>query len=306
VTEGVSRPRISGVVICMNEERNIDRCLASLDFCDEIVVVDSGSTDRTPEIARRHATHVVEQPFLGYVKQKNFALERATGDWVVCLDADEALSDELRAAIPEAICGQGDRVAGFVLDRVTWFLGVWHDAGEWYPDPQLRVFRRELGHWTGRDPHDRVLLRGPSAPLSGHLYHWNYRDLSDHIRTVDRFSARQAQGMHEEGLRFRLWDLLARPPFRFVKGYVLRGGFRKGLAGFLVSVSTAYYVMMKYAKLWELERAADFAAPPATRRESRPRAPESRGADGEAPPRTRGTMRAEVTAADAASEGSTL
>ena len=247
------RPRVSGVVICMNEADRIERCLRSLAFCDEIVVVDSGSTDGTREIAARYSDRVIVQDFLGYVKQKNFALERASGDWVVCLDADEGLSPELEREIPRAIAAAPPSVSGFVLDRVTYFLGVWHDAGEWYPDPQLRVFRRSRGYWVGRDPHDRIELQGEVRPLPGRLLHWNYRDLSDHIRTVDRFSARQAAGMAEEGLRFRLSDLLLRPPFRFFKGYLLRGGFRKGLPGFLVSVSTAYYVFMKYAKLWEIE-----------------------------------------------------
>ena len=250
------RPSISGVVICFNEEGRIERCLQSLGFCDEIIVVDSNSTDLTREIAARYATRLIQQDFLGYVKQKNFALERASGEWVVCLDADEALSPELQREIPRAIGAADDDVAGFVLDRVTFFLGVWHDAGEWYPDPQLRVFRRAKGHWTGRDPHDRVELQGAARPLLGKLEHWNYRDLADHIATVDRFSARQAQGMADEGLRFRLVDLVFRPWIRFVRGYVLRRGFMLGVPGFLVSVSTAYYVFMKYAKLWEIERAA--------------------------------------------------
>lgn len=252
---GTGRPSISGVVICFNEERRIARCLESLRFCDELVVVDSNSTDATVSIVSRYTDKLITQPFLGYVKQKNFALERATSEWVVCLDADEALSDELSAAIQSAIAQAGPDVAGFVLDRVTYFLGVWHDAGEWYPDRQMRVFRRVRGHWTGRDPHDRVELDGAVRPLAGRLLHWNYADLADHIRTIDNFSRRQAEGMHAEGLRFRLRDLVLRPPFRFVKGFLIRGGWRKGLPGFLVSVSTAYYVFMKYAKLWELEQA---------------------------------------------------
>jgi glycosyltransferase involved in cell wall biosynthesis len=249
------RPSISGVVICFNEADRIERCLQSLAFCDEIVVVDSGSTDRTREIAERYATRWIEQEFLGYVKQKSFALERASGEWVVCLDADEALSPELQREIPAAIASAPADVSGFVLDRMTYFLGVWHDAGEWYPDLQLRVFRRAKGHWIGRDPHDRVELEGSARPLTGRLEHWNYCDLADHLSTIDRFSARQAQGMAHEGLRFRWIDLVFRPWIRFVRGYFLRRGFTKGLPGFIVSVSTAYYVFMKYAKLWELERA---------------------------------------------------
>lgn len=248
------RPRISGVVICFNEEDRIARCLESLSFCDELVVVDSNSTDRTPEIAARYTDRLISQPFLGYAKQKNFALEQATGDWVVCLDADEALSEALAAEIQDAVAGEHQAFAGFVLDRLTYFLGVWHDRGEWYPDYQLRVFRRSLGRWAGRDPHGHVELEGPTRRIQGRLLHFNYRNLSDHVQTIDRFSRRQAQAMHEEGVRFRLIDLLFRPFYRFLKGYLLKQGFRKGLPGFLVSISGAYAVFMKYAKLWEIQR----------------------------------------------------
>ncbi|MEE9280837.1 MAG: glycosyltransferase family 2 protein [Myxococcota bacterium] len=250
------RPPISGVVICKNEEETIERCLESLSFCEEIVVVDSHSTDRTPALARRYTDRVIEQDFLGYVKQKSFALEQATHDWVVCLDADEELSPEAARNIQTAVASNDGGVVGYRLDRITFFLGVWHDRGEWSPDWQLRVFPRSRGHWTGRDPHDRVEVDGPVEPLDGRIRHYNYRDLSDHIETIDRFSAHLAHEMRGEGIRFRVRDLLFRPLGRFLKGYVLRRGFLNGLPGFLVSVSTAYYVFMKYAKLWELERAA--------------------------------------------------
>jgi glycosyltransferase involved in cell wall biosynthesis len=251
----VSLPRVSGVVICFNEEETIAACLESLAWCDEIVVVDSNSTDRTREIARRYTDKLIEQPFLGYVKQKNFALERAAHDWVVSLDADEVLTPELADEIRRELAANDGSIAGYQLDRVTYFLGAWHDAGDWYPDWQLRVFPRSRGHWVGRDPHDRVELDGPTRRLQHRLEHRNYRDLSDQIQTIDRFSRYQARAMFDEGVRFRLIDLLFRPAFRFFKGYVLRRGFSKGLPGFLICVSSAYYVFMKYAKLWELERA---------------------------------------------------
>lgn len=253
-SESLPGPKVSGVVICFNERDTIARCLESLSFCDEIVVVDSLSTDDTLQIAGRYTDRVVQKEFLGYVKQKNFALDLATHDWVIALDADEALSDELAREIQTELAACEDDISGFVLDRITYFLGIWHDRGEWYPDPQLRVFRRSRGRWVGRDPHDRVELQGRSKPLRGRLCHWNYKDLSDHIRTVDRFSAVQAEKMYQEGIRFRVVDLVFRPLGRFVKGYFLRRGFQKGSPGFLVSISTSYYVFMKYAKLWELER----------------------------------------------------
>jgi glycosyltransferase involved in cell wall biosynthesis len=252
---------ISGVVICFNEADRIERCLKSLAFCDEIVVVDSCSTDGTQDVVRKYTDRLIEQPFLGYVKQKNFALDQARNDWVVCLDADEALSPELAANVRGAIARNDGRVSGYWLDRVTWYLGVWHDRGEWYPDWQLRVFRRSRGRWGGLDPHDRVELEGPVEKLPGRLLHWNYRHLSDHIQTLDRFSARMARSLMDSGVRFRTWDMVMRPPARFVKSYFLRLGLLKGRAGFIVSIAGAYYVFMKYAKLWELEQTR--ANPPA-------------------------------------------
>jgi glycosyltransferase involved in cell wall biosynthesis len=245
---------ISGVVICLNEADRIGRCLESLSFCDEIVVVDSGSLDGTREIARKYTETVIEQPFLGYVEQKNFALEHAKNDWVICLDADEALSPELAANIRGALARDDGNIAGYSLDRVTHYLGVWHDRGEWYPDWQLRFFRRSRGRFAGLDPHDRVELEGPVARLPGRLLHWNYRNLSDHIQTMDRFSARMARSLADSGVKFRLRDLVLRPLARFLKSYLLRQGFRRGIPGLIVSVAGAYYVFMKYAKLWELER----------------------------------------------------
>ncbi len=251
-----TRVSISAVVICLNEADRIGRCLESLGFCDEIGVVDSCSTDGTREVARKYTSNVIEQPFLGYVKQKNFALEKIKNDWVICIDADEALSSELAANIVGALARNDGTVSGYELDRVTHYLGVWHDRGEWYPDWQLRVFRRSRGRFGGLDPHDRVELEGPVERLPGRLLHWNYRNLSDHIQTMDRFSARMARSLRDSGVRFRLRDLVLRPPARFLKSYLLQQGFRRGLPGFIVSIAGAYYVFMKYAKLWELERHA--------------------------------------------------
>ena len=252
--QGEERPPVSGVVICFNEEDAIARCLESLRFCDEIVVVDSGSTDRTREIARRFTDRLIEQPFLGNLQQKNYALEQEKHEWIVSLDADEALDGQLQAAIQRAVAQDDKAVSGYMLDRVAYFLGTWHDKGEWHPDWQLRVFRRSGARWAGRNPHGRVQVEGRVERLAGRLQHWTYDDLSEHIRTVDRFSTELAHSMRDEGIRFRVVDLLAQPLGRFLKGYLLGQGFRRGLPGFLVSVSTSFYVFMKYAKLWELEK----------------------------------------------------
>lgn len=256
MTAPESRLPLSGVVICRNEAAQIARCLESLKLCDEIIVVDSHSTDTTREIARRYTDQVIAQDFLGYRDQKNFALERARHDWVLCLDADEALSPELASEIERVLRNDDGRISGYRLDRVTCFLGVWHDRGEWYPDLQLRFFRRSRGRWGGGQTHEKVVIEGRVETLRGRLLHWNYRNLAEHIQVIDRFSGRLAREM-SAGRRFRLRDLLLRPLSRFFKGYVLRQGFRKGTPGLLVSISTAYYVFMKYAKLWELERLED-------------------------------------------------
>ena len=246
---------VSGLVICLNEADRIERCLESMSFCDEIVVVDSGSTDGTLEIARRYTDRVIEQrPFLGYSGQKNLAMSHAKHAWVLCLDADEALAPEAVAAARAALEQDDPAVAGYAFERVAFYLGVWHTHGEWSNDWQLRLFRRTHGRFGGVEPHDHVELDGAVVRLPGWLRHWTYRSLSEHIQTTDRFSARMARSYHENGIRFRLADLLFRPLHRFFKGYVLKQGFRKGLPGFIVSAATAYYVFMKYAKLWELER----------------------------------------------------
>jgi hypothetical protein len=174
---------------------------------------------------------------------------------VVSLDAAAARPPARAPETRRARAANDGGVAGYELDRVTHYLGVWHDAGDWYPDWQLRVFPRSRARWVGRDPHDRIEIDGPTRRLRGRLEHRNYRDLSDQIQTIDRFTRHQARAMFDEGVRFRLLDLLFRPAYRFFKGYVLRRGFSKGLPGFLICVSSAYYVFMKYAKLWELERA---------------------------------------------------
>ena len=253
----MSKLPVSGLVICLNEADRIARCLDSLAFCDEIIVVDSGSTDGTREIARRYTDRVIEHPFMGYSGQKNFAMEHAKHDWVLCLDADEALAPEAVAATRAALEREDPAVAGYAFERVAFYLGVWHEYGEWSNDWQLRLFRRSRGgSFGGVEPHDHVNLEGTVVRLPGRLQHWTYRSLSEHIQTTDRFSGRMARSYADHGLRFRYRDLFFRPVARFLKGYVLKQGFREGLPGFIVSAATAYYVFMKYAKLWELERAA--------------------------------------------------
>jgi len=250
----MSRPAVSVCVIAMNEEDRIAACLRSADFADEWIVVDSHSSDRTREIAAECGARVVERDWPGHVEQKNFALSLARNDWVLCLDADERVSPELREAMLAAL-DAGPGADGFEMNRRSWYLGRWIHHGGWYPDRKLRLFRRSRGRWGGTNPHDRVELDGPVDRLQGDLLHYSYRSLSDHLRTVDSFTTIAARERRRLGKPSRLSDVTLRPAWKFVKMYVVQRGFLDGRAGFLAAVTGAYYVFLKHAKHWELEQA---------------------------------------------------
>jgi len=247
---------ISACVIAHDDEHQIARCLASLAFCDEcMVVVDDRSTDATEAIARRLGARAQRHRYTGNIEQKNFCLEQVKGDWVVALDADEALSAALAAGLRERIASADPDVDGFELNRVTHHLGRWIRHGDFHPDWQLRVFRRAAGRWRGHEPHGRVSVAGRVVRIPGDLEHHSYRGLADQLERIQRFSGIEARAMSAAGRRFRLRDLVLRPPARWLRAYVLKGGFRDGLPGFILAGMTAVHVFLKYAKLWERERA---------------------------------------------------
>jgi glycosyltransferase involved in cell wall biosynthesis len=250
---GSKRPRLSVCVIAMDEEDHIEACLASADFADEWIVVDSHSSDRTRELAEAKGARVVERDWPGHIEQKNFALDQATHDWVLCLDADERVSPELREAILAALDADG-LPDGFEFARRTRYLGRWIRHGGWYPDVKLRLFRRSKGRWGGVNPHDHVRVDGVVRRLSGDVLHYSYRSLADHLRTVNSFTDIAAREKHRDGTRAGLLDLTLRPAWKFLRMYVLKAGFLDGLPGFVVAVTGSYYVFLKYAKLWELRR----------------------------------------------------
>lgn len=258
VSEG-HRARLSAAIICQDEADRIEECLASVAWCDEIVVVDSGSRDATVEIARKLASRVVHNAWPGYVAQKNFALEQTTGDWILCLDADERVTPALRAAIERALAGD-PAVAGFEVRRHVFYLGRWIDHGGWYPDWKLRLVRRGRARWGGVDPHDKLLADGPVARLDADLVHLTYRDFADHLRTVQRFSDVVADGWAREGRRFSLARALLRPPVKFFECFVWKQGFRDGWPGFVIAATSAFYVFAKHVKLFDRSR-ADGVAP---------------------------------------------
>lgn len=255
MSEPAPRPRLSVCIIACNEERNLPRCLDSVRFADEVVVaVDTRSRDATEAIARERGARVLVHPYEGNVEQKNVALDLATGDWVLALDADEALRPGLEREILERLSVPPADLDGFEIDRVTWHLGRWIRHGEFHPDWQLRLFRRGAGRWEGVNPHGRVQVRGRVGRLSGELAHWSYRDLADQVERIQDFSSIQARAYRDEGRPVRLRDMVLRPPARFLRAYLLKGGYRDGVPGFVIAAATAFHVFLKYAKHWELAR----------------------------------------------------
>ena len=251
--------RISACIITLNEEDRIGDCLdslASLGVADEVVVVDSGSSDRTRTIAEARGARVVEHAWAGHVAQKNHAVSQATHDWVLSLDADERLGPELQAALLRLKCEGPGPVRGFYLNRHTEYLGRWINHGGWYPQWRLRLFHRDAGGWTGVDPHDRVEVDGPTARLPGDLLHHTYRDLSDHVRTINQFTSIAARERYEAGRRFHPVMALAGPLWRAFRMYVLRLGFLDGWPGLVLAVMASYYVFLKHVKLLDCERRA--------------------------------------------------
>jgi glycosyltransferase involved in cell wall biosynthesis len=247
------RPLLSVCVITLNEAESIGRCLRSVHgLADEIVVVDSLSEDRTAAIARAAGARVVEQEFLGYVKQKQLALDLARGRWVLSLDADEWLDSTLREAIGDALSAPPpDDVSGFELKRRPYVLGRWIRHGGCSPEWKTRLARRERAHWTGFDPHDRLHVDGTIRRLPGTLCHHPYADLSAHADTINRYTSLIA-GHWPRLSRLRLLlGIVAEPPLVLLHRFVVQRGFLDGRRGFILAVMSAHYFFLRYAKLWE-------------------------------------------------------
>jgi glycosyltransferase involved in cell wall biosynthesis len=248
-----AKPTVSAIVVCFNEEDNIGDCLESLRWCDEIVVVDSYSTDRTIEICQRYTVRVIQRTWAGYRDQKAFAHSQATKDWVMLVDSDERVSPDLKDEIREALQNDGGRYAGYAVPRLVYYLKRWWRRGGWYPDYDIRLFLRKQATWSGKDPHEKILVDGRVRRLQHPLHHFSYRDIADHIERINRFTSISSRELKNDQQRWRLSDALFRPAFRFFRSYILKRGFMEGFAGFYVAVSAAVYVFLKYAKLWELE-----------------------------------------------------
>jgi glycosyltransferase involved in cell wall biosynthesis len=246
-------PQLSVVVITLNEAASIDDTLRSVAWASEIVVVDCGSTDDTVALARRHTDHVSHRDWTGYGAQKDHATTLATHDWVLSLDADERVSPELATEI-RTLIKQEPSHRGYRIPRTTWYLGRWIRTTDWYPDHQLRLYDRRVSGWSSAPVHESVRVDGSVGRLRHEIRHHAYHDLSSHIATIDRYTTLAATHLRDTGRRAGPLDLLARPPGAFVRNYLFRRGCAEGVPGFVVSVMNAYYVFLKYAKLWELRQ----------------------------------------------------
>ena len=246
---------LSVVIITFNEEQNIGRCLESVrEVADEIIVLDSHSTDNTVSIARNLGAKVTLAPFAGYIEQKNAALALASNDYVLSLDADEALDPILVKSI-QAEKNNLQHTA-YKMNRCTWYCGRFIRHGSWYPDRKIRLFNRKQAQWGGINPHDKVELKDPAAVgyLKGDILHYSYHSLEDHIRQNNRFSTIAAEAYYKKGKRAKSWHLWIKPCWAFMDSYIFKGGFRDGFFGLVIARNIARLTFMKYYKLRAIEK----------------------------------------------------
>jgi glycosyltransferase involved in cell wall biosynthesis len=243
------------ITLTLNEERNINACLASARWADELIVIDSGSTDRTIEIARGFTPHVFSIAWEGYGAARNYALQKASGDWILWLDADERVTPELAREIRSLLSGDDKNVDGYAIARRAYFLGRWIRHSGWYPGRVVRLFKRGKGRFSETRVHEQLQIAGMTATTEHDLLHLTDPDLAHYLNKFNKYTSLAADDMVTAGRPFRLRDLLLRPPFQFVKMYVLRRGFQDGIQGFILAVLSSAYVFTKYAKLWERRNA---------------------------------------------------
>jgi len=245
--------QISGVIITYNEEEHIEKCLMSLtDVVDEILIVDSFSTDKTQGICEQFNVRFIQHKFEGYIEQKNYALSLATHDYILSLDGDEALSDTLKESILKV--KKNWEHDGYYSNRMNNYCGQWIKHSDWYPDRKLRLFKKGSGEWKGINPHDSYTLKTDKIKgnLNGDLLHWIYKDYKEHNIKVDKFSTIAAESYYKLGKKSSILKIIYRPIWAFFKAYFFRLGFLDGLNGFIICVQTYNVTFLKYIKLYQL------------------------------------------------------
>ncbi len=251
----MSKIQLSVTVITFNEERNIARCLDSVkDVADELVIVDSFSTDRTEEICKSYNVRFIKNAFTGHIEQKNFALDQVSFGHVLSLDADEALSPELLQSI--RALKENWKEDAYRVNRLTNYCGKWIRHGSWYPDRKVRIFVKGKGKWAGENPHDAYVPDADSitAKLSGDILHYSYYSTEGHVAQVNKFTSVGAQSAFNAGHKANIAMLVYKPLYKFIRDYIFKLGFLDGYAGFIIAKISAHATFLKYVKLIELQR----------------------------------------------------
>lgn len=247
--------RLSVIIITYNEEENIKHCLESVQWSDEIIIVDSFSNDKTVEIAKEFTSKVFQNKWTNFSQQKNLALGKTSSEWVLNIDADERATPELKEEILTILNSEFQSFDGYYIPRRNHYLGRWIRHCGWYPDYKLRLFQRGKGRFNERMVHESVVVEGRKGYLKSCLNHYSYKNLSDHLRRIDKFTSLAAEEMFTNGKRAGVFDLLFRPLTRFIKMYLIKKGYLDGIYGLIVSIIGGFYVFTKYLKLWELLKA---------------------------------------------------
>ena len=246
---------LSVLIITFNEERNIGRCLNSVkDVANEIVVVDSFSTDRTEEICQKYCVRFIKQKFLGYIEQKNYARQYAKFDYILSLDADEALSEKLKNSIIEE--KKNFKYDGYIMSRLTNYCGKWIKHSGWYPDKKLRLFKRNSGKWGGINPHDKFIqnTKTKTTHLNGDILHYSYYNINEHLKRVENFSDIAAKALFENGSKTNIIKIMFSPLLKFIRNYFFFCGFLDGKSGYIICKLAARTTYLKYLKLKNLNK----------------------------------------------------
>ncbi len=250
--KSLSMEGITGVIISLDAEKTIEKAIDSLSFCDKIMVVDGGSVDETVSIAKRKGVILYERKFDNFKNQREFALSKVNTEWVIFLDADEVLEEELAREIKKRI--EESRADGFYLNRISYFLGKLIHHGGWYPDYSLRVFRKNKARMSENIIHERVIVDGRVEKIEkGRIIHYTDPDLFHYLKKLNHYTELSAKELFEKGRRANFFDLTLRPFYFFIRMYFLKLGFLDGIQGFILAICSAFHTFMKYAKLWHLK-----------------------------------------------------